>query len=714
MKKSILLFVSIVGALFAQGSREGDSLALVAIQEANPGSWLAWDYSKPLEDWVYLTIKDGRVDSLAFSRIRSRRMVSSLQTLPAEIGNLTSLTTLDLAGNSFTTLPAELGNLTKLTTLDLSNNSFSTFPVEIENISSLTSLDLAGNSLQYLPPEIGNLTNLIWLGLNDNALTTLPPEIGNLSNLAGLEIESNSLITLPSQIGNLTNLNILLIDNNSFTTLPSELWNLRNLTGLGLSNNFLTTIPSKIENLTNLNYLYLENTSITSLPTEIGNLINLIDLDISNNSLISLPEEISELKPSKLNVSYNYINESETSQSIITWLDKYDSNWRDYQREIPNLSVKVNLLKIKDANPTITELNWNVLRDLTTWDGVTFSNNLTGLNLSGKRISTIPVSIEELTNLNSLDFSNNKITQLPKEISRLSKLLSLNLSSNNISNLPKEITALTPTSNFDVSNNALVEELLSESIITWLDTYDPDWRDTQKVITNRKVKFHLLKIKDANPNVNLNWDLYTDITTWEGVTYDDFLKDITELNLSGKGIKTVPTSISNLTRLAVLKLSDNRIDTLPKSLGNFEYLRDIDISNNRIIVLPEGIIGLNPVNGLNVGTNGLKEIYMKDDMIAWLDKYDPDWRSTQGQVAIAETNPTAPKSFSITMGINNLNFSTPLSSGSKLSIFTLNGKEIVNKQVSGISADIPPLAKGMYLVRISSEKINSVFKMSVR
>ena len=60
-----------------------------------------------------------------------------LQSLPREIGGLTSLKELNCSGNKLRELPQEIGRLT-----------------------SLTRLDCPSNELRELPPEIGRLTSL--------------------------------------------------------------------------------------------------------------------------------------------------------------------------------------------------------------------------------------------------------------------------------------------------------------------------------------------------------------------------------------------------------------------------------------------------------------------------------------------------------------------------------------------------------------------------
>ncbi len=113
--------------------------------------------------------------------------------IPAEIGNLTSLTDLSLRDNQLSgVIPAEIGNLTSLTSLDLSNNQLSgEIPAEIGNPTSLTHLYLDNNQLSgAVPPEINNLTSLNKLYLNNNELTDFP-DVTVMSALAVLEIPEN-------------------------------------------------------------------------------------------------------------------------------------------------------------------------------------------------------------------------------------------------------------------------------------------------------------------------------------------------------------------------------------------------------------------------------------------------------------------------------------------------------------------------------------------
>ena len=82
-------------------------------------------------------------------------------SIPAELGELSNLTYLSLAGNGLSgSIPAELGELSNLTYLSLAGNGLSgSIPAELGELSNLTRLDLAGNGLSgSIPAEIGELS----------------------------------------------------------------------------------------------------------------------------------------------------------------------------------------------------------------------------------------------------------------------------------------------------------------------------------------------------------------------------------------------------------------------------------------------------------------------------------------------------------------------------------------------------------------------------
>ncbi|XP_028060440.1 leucine-rich repeat protein SHOC-2-like [Camellia sinensis] len=219
----------------------------------------------------------------------------NVSCLSSDIGNLISLTHLDLNGNNLCTLPDSIGNLTRLQILNMAYCNVSYLSSEIGNLISLTDLDLRGNDLCALPDSIGNLTRLQSLKMVGCNVSHLPSEIGSLISLRDLNLVENNLRSLPDSIGNLTCLTFLAISNCNVSYLPSEIGSLISLTGLFLDGNNFCTLPDSIGNLTRLVCLHMTNCNVSYLPSEIGSLISLANLVLDGNNLCTLPDSVGKL-----------------------------------------------------------------------------------------------------------------------------------------------------------------------------------------------------------------------------------------------------------------------------------------------------------------------------------------------------------------------------------------------------------------------------------
>ena len=349
------LLISLAGATYGQVPQI-EREALVALYNSTDGAnWTentGWLGEAGTEcDWFGVTCSSGVVTRLIFP------YNSLTGTIPTELGNLTSLTFLDLSRNSLTgSIPSELGDLKSLTILDLGLNSLSgTIPTKFGNLSNLTYLSLSYNSLSgAIPSVVTDLPNLETTGFAGNlfigpgftitekerdALIALYKstdganwkdntgwlgEVGTecdwfgVACLSGtvtqLILYSNSLNgSIPREIGNLTGLTILNLSNNTLSgIIPSEIGNLTSLTYLSFFTNSITgAIPREIGNLTKLTTLQLAANSLSgSIPSTIGNLTNLTFLGLWTNQLSgSIPRELGNLTGlTSLNLSNNTLS----------------------------------------------------------------------------------------------------------------------------------------------------------------------------------------------------------------------------------------------------------------------------------------------------------------------------------------------------------------------------------------------------------------------
>ncbi|URE16454.1 LRR receptor-like serine threonine-protein kinase [Musa troglodytarum] len=150
-------------------------------------------------------------------------------SIPAEIGNLVSLTSVRMNSNLFTgKIPATVGNLSNLQIMDLSRNYFTgEIPATLGNLTRLLELRLHSNELQGpLPASLGNCP-LELLDLSVNKLNgTVPKEIMAIPTLTRfLNVSYNSLEgSLPFEVGKLKNIGKFDISGNRLSgTIPRTL-----------------------------------------------------------------------------------------------------------------------------------------------------------------------------------------------------------------------------------------------------------------------------------------------------------------------------------------------------------------------------------------------------------------------------------------------------------------------------------------------------------
>ena len=217
------------------------------------------------------------------------------EKIPENIGNLTSLKSLDLSNTQISALPESIGNLTSLKSLYLSNTQISALPESIGNLTNLKNLYLRSTQISALPESIGKLTNLQYLSLISTQINELPESIGNLTSLQSLYLSNTQISALPESIENLTSLQSLYLSFTQISELPESIGNLTSLQSLDLESTQISELPESIGKLRSLQYLLLRFSHISVLPRIIGSLPKLIILDLEHNTLSELPEELLSL-----------------------------------------------------------------------------------------------------------------------------------------------------------------------------------------------------------------------------------------------------------------------------------------------------------------------------------------------------------------------------------------------------------------------------------
>ncbi|KAG8646250.1 hypothetical protein MANES_10G140401v8 [Manihot esculenta] len=541
-------------------------------------------------------------------------------------------------------LPADLGNMTSLTDFDLhSNNIEGSLPNSIGQLKNLVELRLDNNLLQgSIPYSIGNLQHLTILKLSSNNINgSLPDSIGLLSELSTLDVSLNNLTGIISEahFHRLENLEQIILSDNSVTLNVSSHWvppfqviflelsschvgpsfpywlrSQKKIEVLEFSRAGVSgSIPNWFWNMTSI--LAFLNVSFNSLEGHIPNPFNITPyatVDLSSNQLkgpIPLPNVV------LLDLSNNQFSGS------------LPENISQGMRYLSFLSLSSNKL-IGEIPTSMGELSLDVL-DLS-------KNNLTGsipssighcssltvLDLQKNNLSgAIPNSIGQITGLQTLHLSNNKFSgKIPSSLQNLSKLETLDLGNNMLTgNLPgwfgeafPRLRILSLRSNkFSGELPLVVSNLSSLQILdlaeNQLNGSIPDSLGNLKAMTQQQNINHYLLYGTLSEHHNYQENVYVTINGL-GLTYTRTISLLTSIDLSGNNLSgRFPEAITRLVGLEVLNLSGNHINgQIPDRISALRQLLSLDVSGNRLSgPIPQSMTSLTFLGNLNVSNNNL-------------------------------------------------------------------------------------------------------------
>jgi len=610
--------------------------------------------------------------------------------IPSEIGNLTSLTQLDLSYNQLTDIPSEIENLTNLTGLYLYGNQLTDIPSEIGNLTSLTQLDLSYNQLTDIPSEIGNLTSLTQLDLSYNQLTDIPSEIGNLTNLNYLYLSSNQLTgEIPSWIGNITNINL---SSNQLTgVIPIEICNQED-SSPSLSNNQLCPPYPECLNPDDVGIQNLDNCNEIIIECENG----YIDKEYfcySESDLDFLQEIINN---SSETISYNM---DDDTNGVIEPLELGGQSW--VNGRLISLSCYNGMLsgEIPSSIGNLTKLTSLILQknDLSGSIPKEIGNlqNVTDLWLSQNQLSgEIPKEIGNMDSLRTLYLWSNQLSgEIPSEIGQLSELIHIDFNMNNLSgNIPSEIGQLSKLIDLLLSHNQLSGEIPSE---------------IGGLVNLRKLWLNYNQLTGSIPSeisslVNLKWLwLQNNLLTGE-----------------------IPSEIGNLINLISLKLNNNQFTgEITPSIGNLTNLHYLYLDNNQFSgSIPVEICDLN-INwgGYDDSPNGgyryfrLSNNNLCPPYPECIEEYIGE-QDTTGCPPLSITDNLIPTTYNLSSPYPNpfnpttsISLSIPQSDIVSLNVYDITGKlvtTLINKQLNigyhSIDWDGTKQSSGMYFVRMES------------
>jgi leucine-rich repeat protein SHOC2 len=199
--------------------------------------------------------------------------------------------------------------------------------------------------------------------------------------------------------------------------------------------------------------------------------------------------------------------------------------------------------------------------------------DLPWLDLSNRKITSVPENIGELTYLTRLNLQCNALTKLPDSLCQLINLIELNLSGNRLTTLPESLGNLTKLIELNLHGNPL--NSLPDSL--------------------------------ANlPNLTI-LDLGGSNLETLPINIHNF-SQLTKLDLGHNQLMNLPDNIGNLTNLVEINLNSNRLNSLPENIGNLINLNKLDLSFNHLTSLPNSLGNLTKLVEINLAGNPLADL----------------------------------------------------------------------------------------------------------
>nr|GLL43385.1 LRR receptor-like serine/threonine-protein kinase GSO2 [Ipomoea trifida] len=474
--------------------------------------------------------------------------------LPNGPWNLTSLSVLDISENNLNgSLPNQLFGLSHLVSLDISSNQLQCpLPNGFSNLTFLKNLDASGNSMNCrIPNRIYDWTNLESLDLSDNQLQgTISNSISNLTSLSALYLDGNMITgEVPNQIGNLSKLQEIYLNGNMLTgEIPKQFGILSKLQRLDLATNRLCgPLPENLGySFPMIEWLYISDNKLEGIVTEnhFVNLTKLTTLDASGNRLTmrvnpnwTPPFQLDELYLSGWNLGPQFPLWLQSQHQISgvdisnAGIEENISNFLCHAQKMP---YKLRILHL-GGNDLFGEIpdcwmHWSYLQVLNMKE-----NKLTG---------SIPNSIRLLSHLFSLDMHKNMLSGPIPSLQNCSFLLKVDLAENGFTGkIPRWLgTSLSYLTILRLRSNNLNGELSPEFChLTSLRILD---------ISNNNLIGVIPKCL-KNLTAMINDEVESSVRVFER-GYSS--------SLSGSfGERTIPSSFSDLSSLAVLDLSYNNL-----------------------------------------------------------------------------------------------------------------------------------------------------------
>ncbi|KAL3847944.1 hypothetical protein ACJMK2_018833 [Sinanodonta woodiana] len=291
-----------------------------------------------------------------FNSMPTDKLSTSLPQHNAENGNIINANAFDITtGFIDTSFPIVVPR-----SLEEFHFQFADLRYEIPKInfrnSSITFINVSGNSFYKLVGPLVGLDRLKTLDISDNLCSYISDRFfETLNKLESLFLEDNILGLILANdtdgriLGNLSNLRTLVLSSNQIMSLPFQIFSgLTSLEFLDLSRNYLQTFNIRIDHM-NISHLNISRNLLSSLPVDIQNQltaqanINNVTIDLTYNPFKCDCSTLEFMK---------WVHD-EKSRVMFVGFDSYTCNVNNNEQSFIHLDNLILGLEKKCANYTV-------------------------------------------------------------------------------------------------------------------------------------------------------------------------------------------------------------------------------------------------------------------------------------------------------------------------------------------------------------------------
>jgi len=497
---------------------------------------------------------------------------------------------LNLKKLGLSTIPTEILNMSSLTSLNLEANRITAISEKVGNLYNLRTLSLRGNRLKMVPESFISLTDLVEIDISQNELNVLQKHIVLLPCISVIDCSHNKLKTIAPTIKYCTTLTRLIINHNKLWTIPySEMLFCQKLVYLDLDHNSFTELDPSIMFFTTIQSLMLAGNPLESLPIQFVLLSNITVLDLTGCPLICPPPAV--IAAGK-EITREYLNRIVSGLKYgscdITDLDVQngETGLQVYRQSVGTVLTELNVTacgfrSLEDSFVSIFE----VLTDLILTENALvrlpdkFTNYLSTLQLlrlDSNVINSISNTDWSLAkDLTVLDLTSNKLNDIPDSLGFCLKLMNFFIMQNPIKHIPHTFSSLTGLEIFECDVDNLTDIQNLSAAIQWQHYGAPPL--TVLIRGARALGRYYEMVHAASTGVLLDLSGIK-MSAIPSAVYT--FKWIKKLDLSHNLIKTIPSSFEKLAILAELDLRSNPIIYLTPTLVKMVNLVDLQISSS--------------------------------------------------------------------------------------------------------------------------------------